>query len=479
MFGDLVNRSALAAAERVRKNFGVRAGLVSYRTLAEGSADSETRGRALLEGMACAIEIGDEDAVGALVGLYGSVTTGALDALARGTVIGLEKRGFSLSARGLAALELERFPRARTSYLLARCLQRAGDTGSLAAFERASALAETEGDTVVGTASRAFRVVLLYGVGRTDEARALEKGLALREVPPELLLRIARYGLSSSSRFSRAGWIAELEHLVTSKESTPTTAASALRLVCAHSDRLGNALSEMEKDRALAVFSKLRDEALGRRLRARLAAWGPLSETAKAAESRASRPAAEILDLFVKAEVGPDDLAHARRALEITQGRFEPKVDLPKGSAPHLALSAAAALRDGDMPRSAGALEALAKEVPKAAPAKQRPAWEPAYVALFADDEGARNAGLAVIRALLRSGTSAPARGALSVARACRAAGDEKAAAALLAMATEARESGAKEAYFEATREMAWAAFGAGQRDDALQLLREAQRSSG
>ncbi|HRH00292.1 MAG TPA: hypothetical protein PLR99_28810, partial [Polyangiaceae bacterium] len=114
---------ALGAAERVRRSLGPRAGLLSYRALAGSAAESETRGRAVLSGLACALELDDEAAADALVGLYASVTTGLFEAdvrrqvlamLARGEAGAADRRGgWSLSASALAALEAERFPRAR------------------------------------------------------------------------------------------------------------------------------------------------------------------------------------------------------------------------------------------------------------------------------------------------------------------------------------------------------------------------------
>ncbi len=472
MLGDLVKNAALATAERVRKNLGPRAGLLSYRTLAENSADSETRGLAVLEGLSCAIEAGDEDAAGALVGLYAGVKKGNLEVLARSTVQALEKRGFSLPARGLAALEVERFPRARSAYLHARCLEAAGDSGALSAFERAEGLARTEGALAVETASRAFRVLLLFAQNRGDEARTLEKTLALRDVAPELLLRISRYGLSSTSRFTRAAWLTELDRLA--KEGSPAVASASLGVVCAHAERMGQNLSDMELDRTLAVFAKLQDESLAAKLRGRLLAWSTLPAVA-----RELGPRHRVLEVLGTAGVDGDALAYARRALEVTEGRFEPKVAFPRGDAARLAVSAAAALRDGDSPRATGALDALAAEVEIAPSARRRPAWEVATFGLCADDDRVRDSALRVVAALLRGAQGPPPRGALFVARACRAAGAEGLAEKLMAIAVDAREPGAKEAYSETARELAWKMAKEGRKAEALRLLREARRSGG
>jgi hypothetical protein len=474
MLGELVKNAALSAADRVRKNLGPRAGLLSYRTLAENSADSETRGRAILEGLSCAVEAGDEDAAGALVGLYAGVNKGNLDVLARSTVQALEKRGFSLPARGLAALEVERFPRARSAYLHARCLEAAGDSGALSAFERAEGLARTEGAIAIETASRAFRVLLLFAQNRGDEARTLEKSLALRDVAPELILRIARFGLSSTSRFARAAWLTELDRLA--KEGSPAVASAALGLVCAHAERMGQNLTDMELDRTLAVFAKLQDESLAAKLRARLLAWSTLPAVA-----REVGPRLRVLEVLGNAGVDGDALAYARRALEVMEGRFEPKVAFPRGDAARLAVAAAAALRDGDSPRATGALDALAAEVEIAPLARRRPAWEVATFGLCADDDRVRASAVSVVAALLRGqgAPSPPPRGALFVARACRAAGAEGLAEKLMAIAVDAREPGAKEAYSETARELAWKMAKEGRKAEALRLLREAKRSGG
>lgn len=479
MLGDLAKNVALGAAERVRKNLGPRAGLVSYRALAENAADAETRGRAVLEGISCAIEVADRDAIAALVGLYAGVDDAAsLETQARATVLVLERNGHSLSARGLASLELERFPRARSAYLLGRCLERARDRGALAAFERAESLAKTEGASDVEAASRAFRVALLYEATRLEEARALEKNLVLRGLPPLLLLRIARHGLASPSRFTRASWLSELDRVAQDVASSRVVATTALGLVCAHADRMGYGLTELERDRVLAVFSKMRDEAHGARLKACLLSWAELRNTV---HEMGPRKADDVLGVLERAGADAEALAFARRALDVAQGRFEPKGELPQGDAARLAVVAAAALRDADVLRAEAALTLLAKEIVTARAPKQRPAWEVAYVGLFSEHEGVRRASLAVVGALVHSAPSPcpPERGALVVARACRAAGDEPLSERLLAMAVSAREPGAAEAYFEAARELGWKEALLGRRSEALRLLREAKRSGG
>ena len=467
MISELANNVALATAERVRKNLGPRAALVPYRALAENAADSETRGRAVLEAVSCAAELSDEALASTLVGLYTSVTKGALDVRARTVVLALCARGYWLVAAGLAALELLRNPRAVTAYLHGRCLERARDSGARAAFVEAERLAEREGDAVVLAQARAFRAAILYESGRVDDARVLEKSLVLRELPEALVLRLAPFGLGAPSRFVRAGWLTELERIVRDGDDK----ARALRVVCEHAERMSHSLSEIERDRVLAVFAKLTDERLGAALRARLEAWKSLTTAALASSH-------DEVFAVLRALADAPSVASARRAIDLATGRFEAKVELPRGSAEGLAFAAAGAVRDGDTKRAEVAFSALVALVPQTPPLVRVPCWEAAYLGLFVDDDGVRAAALGVARALVASSGSPPLRGALAVARAARAAGDEELSESLLAVAVAAREAGASATYVEVARELAWKAAIEGRRDDARRLLREATLAS-
>jgi len=462
MISDLASQVAFSAAERVRKNLGPRAALVPYRALAENAADSETRGRAVLEAVACAAEISDEPTAGTLVGLYTSVTRGALERRAREVVLALAAKGYLRVAAALAALELARHSRAVTAYLHGRCLDRLGDPGAGAALSTAERLAEEEGDVVVGRQARALRACVHHERGEAALGHALEKGLALRELPEPLVLRLAPHGLRASSRFTRAAWLAELEHVALGGVAR----RRALGLVCAHAEERGHGLTDLERDRVAALFAKLADTKLGASLLARLAAW-------KTLRPEASPSPEQVLAALGGAGARADELSTARRAIDLATGRFEPKSPLPLGSPVGLAFAAAGAVRDGDTKRAELALAALVSAASALAPLSRAPAWEAAYVALFLDDEGVRREAFAVLRALVATG-AAPPRGALAVARAARAAGDEALAEALLSLAVAAKEPGAAAVYVEVARELAWRAALEGRRDDARRLLREA-----
>lgn len=474
---------ALGAAERVRRSLGPRAGLLSYRALAGSAAESETRGRAVLAGLACALELDDEAAADALIGLYTSVTTGLFEAevrrhvlamLARADAGGAGRRGFAQSATALAALEAERFPRARAAYLHARCLEWTGDSGAPEALRRAEERAEREGEPAIVQSARALRAALLYERGAVEAAGRLVAGLALRGLPAGLLLRLAPFGLASPSRFSRSAWLGELAERVAGGDAA--VAARALALACAHGDRLGVALTPMEEDRLLAVFARLADPALAARLSARLGQRRALALAARAGDVDGA--------LRVLEATRPPDaraLAYARRAADVVRGRFEPRVPLPEGDAAALAITACAALRDADLARAEAALARLPAELEAAPHGERGPAWEAAAVGLHSEAEAVQRASLAVVATLLRLGAPLPARGGVGLARACRAASSEEGSdlsLALLRAASSAREAGAAEAYLEAARERGWRAAAAGERDVALRWLREARRAS-
>jgi len=468
MMGDLAKDVALGAAARVARTMGPSAGLVAYRTLAEGSSDSETRGIAILEAIGCALALRDEGAMGGLVGLYAGVKEGRLDARARATVLALERLGFGLAARGLAALELERFPRARTAYVLARCFVRARAPSAASALERARSLAATEGDRAVAASSGALLALHLHGVGREVEARAVEKALTLADVPPELLLALSDHGLVASSRFVRAAWLGELDRLVSG--AAPRIADAALARVCAHADRHRDTLTALELDRVLAVFAKLRDEALSARLSARVRSWPRLV----AAAAREPVVREEVLAVLAEASPSPRTQGLAMRALDLATGRFEPKTDLPKDPE-NLIFSAAFALRDGDGPRASTALSAWAERSREAHVGALGAAWEVTRFALSSEDEAVRRAACACARALVERAAPLPSGSGLAIARSVRLAGEMELAARLLAMAVAAKEPLAKETFGDLARELGWKAALEGRRDEAIRHLRAAR----
>lgn len=479
----LASDVALGAAERVRKNLGARAGLLSYRGLAGSTPDSEARGRAVLGGLACALELDDEASADALVGLYAAVTTGlfeeevrrvVLAMLARADAGGRTSSGWSLSATGLAALEAERFPRARAAYLHARCLERAGDSGACEALRRAEERATREGAQEIVQSARALRAAVLYERGEVDGAASLAASLSLRSLSPELVFRLAPFGLDSESRFARSAWVGELAERVADGE--PEVAAQALALACAHADAMGLALTPMEEDRLFAVFGRVADLELASRLSGRLRARRALAPAAREGDVEAT--------LRALAEATPPDaraLACARRAADVVRGRFEPRAPLPEGDAVALAASACAALRDAERGRAASALARLATELEAAPPGERAPAWEAAYLGLHSDAEAVQREAVGVVAALVRLRAPLPPRGGVAMARVCRAVSSEESGAlalALLLQASAVREEGAAEAYLEGSLELGWRAAQAGEREVALRWLREARRVS-
>lgn len=464
---------ALAAAERARRTLGPKVGLASYRALAENSAEAETRGRATLEAVRCALEAGDDAAIAAMIGLYASIDRSTISDEAVELALLLETRGRALEAASLASLEAVRSPRARSLYVHARFLERAGAPGAFEAFGLAEAHAEKEGLDDFVQSARARRVALLYERGAREEASRLEKQVALPAIPTTLALRLAAHGLLSPSRFVRAGWLSELDRRCRASATTPDERTELLRVACAHADRAGHTLTPLETDRLLALFANLEDESLGAKLSARLRAFTDLRTAASAAH--APSEVKRVLDTL-----GDMGTSAVQRALDVVSGRFEPKVALPEGDPVGLAIVAAAALRDLDQVRAEASLVALARALPTAAPGKRGPSWEAATLGLAHDAESVRRAALEVVRTLVAAGAAlpsvSPGRGGVAVARACRAAGDEALAVAVLSMAVDAREEGATVTLFETARELAWREAAAGHPTEALALLTRAKR---
>lgn len=464
---------ALAAAERARRTLGPKVGLASYRALAENSAESETRGRATLEALRCAIEVADDAAISAMVGLYASIDSGKLSDEAVELSLLLEKRGRALEAASLSSLEAARSPRARSMYVHARFLERTGDLGALEAYARAEAHAEKEGLDDFVQSARARRVALLYERGSREAALVLEKRLVLSALPTSLALRLAAHGLVSPSRFARASWLSEIDRRCRAPETTPDERAELLRVACVHADRAGHTLTPLEADRLLALFANLGDTVLGAKLGARLRAFTDLR--AAASDARAPSEVKRVLESL--GDVGTGAL---QRAIDVVSGRFEPKVALPEGDPVGLAVAAVAALRDLDQARAEASLVALVRTLPSAAPGKRGPSWEAATLGLANDSESVRRAALDVVRTLVASGAAlpsvSPGRGGVAVARGCRAAGDDALAVSVLSLAVDAREEGATSALFETARELAWREASAGHPSEALALLARAKR---
>jgi hypothetical protein len=464
---------ALAAAERARRTLGPKVGLASYRALAENSAESETRGRATLEALRCALEAGDDAAVAAMIGLYASIDRGTISDEAIDLSLLLEKRGRALEAASLAALEAVRSPRARSTYVHARFLERTGSPAAPEAFALAEVHAGKEGLDDLVQSARARRVALSYERGSRDEASALEKQLVLSSVPTRLALRIAVHGLLSPSRFARASWLSELDRRCRAAETSDDERTELLRVACAHADRAGHALTPLETDRLFALFANLRDESLGAKLSARLRAFTDLRVAAS--DVRAPSEVKRVLEALGDVGTGP-----VQRALDVVSGRFEPKVALPVDDPVGLAIAAVAALRDLDPNRAEAALVALTRVLPSAAPGKRGPSWEAATLGLANDAESVRRDSLEVVRTLVRVGAAlpsvSPGRGGVAVARACRAAGDDALAVSVLGLAVDAREDGATSALFETARELAWREAAAGRSSEALALLTVAKR---
>src|SRR5262245_2781938 len=216
---------ALAMAERVAESVetkgGPRAGLVAWKALAGNASDTETRARALLAALRCAVILRDQSALGELSSKWRSVDRGIWDEPIAVLCNKMTRAGMLPRAIELAHAEAQRARTARALYLYARCLElgqvtsECADAPIAAAFEEAIVRAAKEGACDIEVAGRVRRLAILSRSWMTmaealDEAR----GIDLAQVSVASKLVIVRIQLVSSSRFVRAAAIDTLDEIV-------------------------------------------------------------------------------------------------------------------------------------------------------------------------------------------------------------------------------------------------------------------------
>jgi hypothetical protein len=457
---------ALALAERVEKSAGPKAGLLAWKTLAETTGPGDTRSRALLAAMRCALTAGELSEMNELTRQWEFVGTAPFDREISALVKELAKSRLLAAAVMLAATEVSRRRSAFALYLHARCLDVAGDAQAYDALGEAVRRADEEGSSAEGIA-RAARLRRLARSPDPEEASKLDPA----KLAPLDRITVARALLRSSSRFTRAGAIAALDGLVASGDVP--IAKRALAVAGAHVDDAADLLSPLEVDRLLALFGREIALALAPNARALVAAVANVAQ--------AIAPGDLDVALAEAAKIDPSLARNHRRAREILEGRKEPANTPPAKDPAGLVLDAFAALRDEQTTRAATALVALgdAEERGARVPAE---AWNVARLGLESDHLAVNAAAARLVTARMRAASAAPPRGWLEIASVLSARGLHDLADRARRRAVLANEPGADDALVFALTRSGWEHARRGERDLALLRLREAkalaQRSS-
>lgn len=454
---------AIALAERVEKSAGPKAGLLAWKTLADTSGPGETRTRALLAAMRCALAAAEFSEMTALTQAWEFAGSEPFDReigalvkdLARGRLLG--------PATTLAATEVARRRSAYSLYLHARCLDVAKDARAHDVFGEAIRRAKEEGRTADSIA-QAARLRRLARSPDPEEAASID----LAKIAPRERITVARALLRSSSRFTRAGAIAALDGLVASGDVP--VAKRALGVAGAHVDDAADLLTPLEIDRLLALFGREVALALAPRARDLVRAAATVAHATTDVELDAA--------LAESAKIDPSLAANHERARAILGGRREPADTPPAKDLAGLVLDAFAALRDEQTTRAATALVALgdAEERGARVPAE---AWNVARLGLESGHLVVNAAAARLVTARLRTRLRAPPpRGWLEIANVLSARGLHDLANHARRHAAAAKEPGAEDALVFALTRSGWEHARRGERDLALQRLREAKALS-
>lgn len=482
---------AIGLAERVERTGGPRAGLVAWRTLANGSTNPEVRGKALIAALRCALALRDLDALSRLTSLWETVDRGVWDA----PITSLCKELMRLAAGDpgepalmrrateLARVEARRHRTARSLYLHARCLDIAGDASAASAFRDAIDRAEKEGAEDIARSSRVRRAAILSRSWVTlsealEEARQVE----LARVTPAFRLVLARVLLMSPSRFMRATAIGALDEIVVGDDVA--LASRALRTVAQWVDDVGDALTLLELDRLIALFG-----------RERVVAMAPRAKEVMRTLDRIIRAKDDELDAALEDVARVEPLATMKdertladlheHARDILRGRFE--VALNRSDAPPAdparrrafrydeILDVAVAIRDRAPARAARSLRMLvmAEDAGERLP---REVLGVAHAALVYDDPELREVAARFFELRLsQARPGAPPAGFLALADALAACGKEEAASLSRRAAAFTKEPGAAESLATSLARSGWEYARAGDRARAIEKLREAK----
>jgi hypothetical protein len=472
---------AVGAAERLERSAGPAAGLAVWRRLASNAGAAELRGRTILGGLRCAIAVRDLAAIRDLGLLWQTVDEGVWDGIFA-TCKDLSRAGLGICAVELALAEVKRLRTARALYMYARCLDVSGDPRAAAAFHAALERAEKEGAKQLIHTCRVRRVAWLSLSPETlMEAIAEANKVSVGDSTAAERFVLARVLLRSPSRFARAGAIGLLDGLVSpSSSSLDALARRALVVAARHADDLADDLTPLEVDRLLALFSR---ESIAKEAVPVRDALRAIDRLARAKDSKGDADFEAAL--AEAARTDPELAVLHGRARDILRGRFEPAftsallTDRPVlGAGTHplwtAMLDTVVALRDSAWPRAAHAVRWLAD----AADRGERmppPLWTIAQAALGSEDVEVRAVTGRLVASMLQTTSAAPPRGWLGLAHALTACGMNELATTARRSAALAKEPGAVEALVLALTRSGWQLAEAGERNRAIERLREAR----
>ncbi|MFO0743119.1 MAG: hypothetical protein U0270_45015 [Labilithrix sp.] len=427
---------ALRACEQASQSVGSRAGLVAYKALAQSSADVDTRAKALIGALRCAIALRDGAAVEDLLPFWVGIDRG--DWPVTTLVRELVRARMSVQAISLAEAEAGRHRTAHSLYTCARAHDVARDGRAVEWFRKTIRRAQKEGNTRIETAARARLVALLARSWETLDAALAEAAM----LDPKTVadpIELARVLLFSGSRFTRAGAIGILADAA--KSDDIEIRLRARRLAARYVDEAADSVTPLEQDR-LSAFLK---DALGEKL-------------------------------------APDIEA---RAEDILRGRYEvPREDvLGAPSDPRARrlfrhdelLDVVVAMRDRAPARAARSLRPLALAI-ESGERLPREALAVTHAALLDGDRELADVAIRIAkRWLARPSYAAPPRGYLALAEALADANEPDLALLARRAAATRKEANAVASLATILTRVGWEAARSHDRAHAIRLLREAK----
>lgn len=418
----------LRVARELKERVGARAALGLLSTLIESSSPGGARAEAVLDGMACAVELGDRAALQQLAAHWTAERAGPRRRLAQLCERTGREAGAELASI-LAEAEFRRHADARARWLSAVCADRAGahqraDRSFLECIEAA----EAEGAVRVAQRARIAWAESLLAREQHSHAARLVAGVEPKDARDRWIC--ARAKLGDAGRYARVEGLEALRELA--QQGGWQRLAS--RAVLEHVDRLGDALTTVERERVEQIVAELPSNALRAEIRLR---WAESSATSLG-DSAASSLEQEL----------------ARE---------------PAGTLRAQALLAIAAR--GDPQELAVRLEALPTSFGCRTDASL---WTALRVGI--EHTVSRPAALSRLAALLEAaGTPAPPRGYLELASRLEALRVPELARRALILAVEHHERGARPRLVLALTRSAWCAFAEGERSRAHSILVEAR----
>ena len=475
----MLDEAGLATAEWLERTAGPWAALPVYTKVIPSVLSGLFTGRAVVGALRCAVKLGNEKEVEALAERYTLVIDGGehladIIMLCKMLVSGARRSAAVILARA----EAEREPRARAYYLLGRCLELTGD--SKRAFDacgHAASLADKEKNAAdVALAARAKRVEQMLGDQSTaslayaDAAAADPTG-----APAEHKLVIALGRLRSPSRFVRASGLSLLEEIA--RDPTTSLGRMAIRLAVEHADAIGDALTAVEADRVGAAIRHVPDEA------ARNAALSRLVSMIKIAAAKGDARADAIASA---ADVAPEIASLVRRArafvssdqaVQASHAASSPDVaTTPQLRLAALGLDAVVALQNNRTQTAADAMQEAAKLFLSDHVVAIPPSiWTAIRFGFDTSNRSVRDAAAVLAEVLINVTIVAPPMGFSGLARGFEAAGRRDLALRACSAAIAAKEDGANEFYGGILRDEGWAHAARGEREAAINKLREAR----